>query len=105
MFFISCTEVPTRLSHVFQWATTTLGSWYIPLSLKMSDMWFLGFRWFFVVLVVLNYIRIFVFLSSFVISLVSLPVYVNVAHFFLVSGGVICSRWFDLAFLPCQYVG
>jgi hypothetical protein len=58
---------------------------------------------FFMVFVVLKEIRIFVFFNSFVIALVSLPMYVNVAHFFLFSGGVFCSRGFDLNCLPCLY--
>jgi len=50
-------------------------------------------RWFPVVLIVVNAILTFVSLNNLVIKLVSLPIYVNFAHF------CICTSWFCLLFL------
>jgi hypothetical protein len=55
--------------------------WYIPLLLYLSVSCFLGWRWFCIVFFVLYAIRMFVFLNSLVMALVSLLMYVNVAHF------------------------
>jgi hypothetical protein len=47
----------------------------------MSVVLFLGFRWFCIVFLVLYVMRMLVFFNNLVMVLVSLPVYVNVAHF------------------------
>jgi hypothetical protein len=50
----------------------------------------------FIVFVVLKDVRKFVFLSNFVMILVSFPMYVKVAHFCLFVDGVYPSIWFRL---------
>jgi hypothetical protein len=49
------------------------------------------------VFVVLKDVRIFVFFNSFVMTLVSFPTYVNVAHFFFFL--VVCSVRCDLIYV------
>jgi hypothetical protein len=66
----------------------------MPFSIKVSVICFLGFRWSFVVFVVLKHVRMFVCLDSLVMILVSFPTYVKVAYF--------CSFWW--CFVPCGSV-